>query len=188
MNRYVHAASAVSISALKFGWLKLERRKNVKCSLLNLVSPRTEITVDKGGKLSVGKMFKMRDNCKLRVRKNAEVTLGDNFSMGSGCIITSYEKVEIGDNVQFGPGVLVYDQDHDVTAPGGLAAEQYKTGSIKIGNNVWIGANAIILRNTVIGDNSVVAAGSVLKGEYPKDSMIYQKKETKIKPLRKEEA
>ena len=37
--------------------------------------------------------------------------------------------------------------------PGGLKAGNYKTGSVSIGNNVWIGANAVILRNTKIGLN-----------------------------------
>ncbi|MGN1117704.1 MAG: hypothetical protein ACI4RU_03755, partial [Acutalibacteraceae bacterium] len=85
MNKYIHAVTSASISLIKFTILKIERRKDVNCSFLNLVSPRTEITVDKGGKLFIGKLFKMRDNSKLRVRKNAEVSFGDNFSMGSGC-------------------------------------------------------------------------------------------------------
>lgn len=67
----------------------------------------------------------------------------------------------------------------------GVAAKQYKTAPIRIGNNVWIGANCVILRGTVIGDNSVVGAGTVLKGIYPPDSLIVQKRETQVlqKPL-----
>lgn len=57
---------------------------------------------------------------------------------------------------------------------------QYKTGSVEIGNNVWIGANTVILRETKIGDNCVVGAGCVLKGDYPAGTVIVQKRETTV--------
>ena len=66
-------------------------------------------------------------------------------------------------------------------AEGGLAAMKYKTAPVEIGNNVWIGANCVILRGTKIGDNCVVAAGSVIKGEFPANTLIYQKRDTEVK-------
>lgn len=125
----------------------------------------------------------MRSGAKLRVRKTGSVFIGKNFSMSNNCVITSWESIEIGENVQFGPGVLVYDQDHDYAVVGGLKAEKYKTSPIKIGNGVWIGANSIILRGTKIGDNSVVAAGSVIKGVYGSNLVIYNKREINIKTI-----
>lgn len=170
-------------SLIKFGVLKIQCGNRFNCDMVNLVSPLTEITVDKGGKLAIGKIFRMRSGAKLRVRPNAEVTIGSNFSMSNNCVITSWDKIEIGDNVQFGPGVLVYDQDHDVKVPGGLAAEKYKTKPIKIGNGVWVGANSIILRGTSIGDNVVIAAGSIVKGKIPSNSLLVQKRENEIREL-----
>lgn len=178
MNRYVRAAVCAAIGVMKTGVLKIERGAGVKFSAVNLISPMTEITVDKGGRLSVGKLMKMRSGSKLRVRKGAKVSIGERFSMGNRCVLTAYESVSIGSDVQFGPGVLVYDHDHDFRAEGGLKAKKYKTAPISIGNNVWIGANVIILRGTIIGDNCVVAAGSVIKGEYPPNTLIVQKRET----------
>lgn len=125
----------------------------------------------------------MRSNAKLRVRKGAVVEIGGNFSMSNGCMVVSWEKITIGNDVQFGPGVMVYDQDHDYLAKGGIAAEKYKTSPITIGNNVWIGANAIILRGSEIGDGSVVAAGTIVKGKYPSHTLIYQKRDVCTKAL-----
>lgn len=79
-----------------------------------------------------------------------------------------------------GPNVLIYDHDHDYKAKGGVFSLKYKTTPIVIGNNVWIGANSIILRGTSIGNNCVVGAGCVLKGEYPDNSIIVQKRNTEI--------
>ena len=89
--------------------------------------------------------------------------------------------IVLGDNIQLSPNVQIYDHDHDYRAEGGLAAMKYKTAPVEIGNNVWIGANCVILRGTKIGDNCVVAAGSVIKGEFPANTLIYQKRETEIK-------
>ncbi|HEM4423781.1 TPA: acyltransferase [Streptococcus suis] len=177
MNRYLFAGIRCCIGAIKCSLLKLERGKDFSFKLPNLISPRTEITVDRLGKLYVGKMCRLRSGAKVRVRKNATVKIGENFSMSHNCMIVAWQKIEIGDNVQFGPGVLIYDHDHDYKDPGGLSAEKYKVSPISIGNNVWIGANVIVLRGSKIGDNCVIAAGTVIKGEYPENSLIYQKHE-----------
>lgn len=172
---------------MKFSLLKALRGKRFSATAVNLISPGTEITLDRGGDLHIGKMMKMRNGSILRVRKGATVSIGDNFNMGNHCIITAYERITIGNEVQFGPGVLVYDQDHDFKAEGGLAAKKFKTAPITIGNNVWIGANTIILRGTSIGDNCVVGAGSVMKGSFPPNSLIVQKRETEVRVIKKDE-
>ena len=114
MNKYLRASICEMISICKFGLLKIEKGKKFNCKLINLVSPLTEVTVDKGGSLYIGNKFRMRSGAKIRVRKNASISIGKNFSMSNNCVITAWEKIEIGDDVQFGPNVLVYDQDHDL--------------------------------------------------------------------------
>lgn len=181
MNKYVRAAVCAATGLLKTAGLKLGKGTAFNGGFIALISPMTEITVDRGGKLSWGKLIKIRSGSKIRVRKGAICKIGDNFSMSNNCVLTAHESIVIGNGVQFGPGVLVYDHDHDFRAPGGLAAKKYKTAPIEIGDNVWIGANSIILRGTKIGDNCVVGAGSVLKGEYVPGSVIIQKREEWIK-------
>lgn len=181
MKKYIHAGMRVMNGVLKSALLKLMHCKSFKGKIFCLMSPRTEITLDRGGQLSWGRMFKIRSGCKIRVRKGAEIAVGDNFSMSNNCVLTARESIRIGCNVQFGPGVLVYDHDHDYKAPGGLAAKKYKTAPIEIGDNVWIGANSIILRGTKIGSNCVVAAGTIVRGEVPDGRLVYQKRETQIK-------
>ena len=59
---------------------------------------------------------------------------------------------------------------------------KYKTAPVEYSAiTSGIGANCVILRGTKIGDNCVVAAGSVIKGEFPANTLIYQKRETEIK-------
>ena len=185
MNKFSKAILHIPCGILKVSINKLFHPRSFKASLKSAISPLTEISLNYGGKLSLGKNFKMRDGAKIRVRKNAECQIGNGVLINSNNIITVHEKVIIGDNVQLSPGVLIYDHDHDFRCEGGLNAMQYRSSPIVIGNNVWIGANTVILRGTVIGDNSVIAAGSVIKGEIPSDSVVYQKREKTIQTLGK---
>lgn len=80
-------------------------------------------------------------------------------------------------------GIYIYDHDHEYSRQNGVVPDKFKKSSVVIGKNVWIGANTIILRGTKIGDNSVVAAGSVIKGVYGSNLVIYNKREINIKTI-----
>lgn len=180
MNKYVRAIVCVPCGAIKMAWTKLFHLKSFSGPVISLVSPHTEITMDNGAVLRIGKNFKMRDGAKIRVRKGGKCIIGNNTSINSNNMIACHESIEIGDNCQFSPNVQIYDHDHDYRDEGGLSAMHYKTRPVKIGNNVWIGANTVILRGTEIGDDCIVGAGSVIKGIFPAGSVIVQKKITEI--------
>lgn len=181
MNKYVRAAVCVPCGMIKMTWTKLFHMRNFSGPIISLVSPHTEITMDGGSELRIGKNFKMRDGAKIRVRKGGKCIIGNNTSINSYNMIACHEQIEIGDNCQFSPNVQIYDHDHDFRDIDGLKAMKYKTAPIRIGNNVWIGANTVILRGTEIGDDSVVGAGSVIKGVFPSGTVIIQKKVTDIR-------
>ena len=44
-----------------------------------------------------------------------------------------------------------------------------KSISVKIENNVWIGAGAILLPGVTIGDNTVIGAGSIVTKDIPEN-------------------
>lgn len=181
MNKYVHAAYCVPCGMVKMAWTKIFHGGSFKAPKVSMVSPLTEITLDKGGKLEIGNGFKMRDGAKIRVRKGAVCKIGRNTSINCNNMIACHKRVIIGDDVQFSPNVQIYDHDHDFRAEGGVKAGKYKTGTIEIGNNVWIGANTIILRGTKIGNDAVIAAGSIVKGEIPEGAVFVQKRVNEIR-------
>ena len=180
MNKYIKAIFCVSLAGIKYAILKLENRKRFSASFPAMVSPLTEITVEGKSELHIDRKLKMHNGAKIRVRKGGKMQIGKNFGMSNGCVVTAYEHITIGDNVMLGPNVLIYDQDHDYRAEGGVAAMKFKTAPIIIGNNVWIGANTLILRGTTIGDNCVIGGGAVIKGTYPSNSVIIQKRNTAV--------
>lgn len=156
--------------------IKIFHGENFKFGKLTRISFSSELTVESRSKVALGKRLKMKSRSIIRVRKNAELVIGDYVSLNEGSIITAYEKIHIGNGVNIAPNVMIYDHDHDFRADGGLAADKYKTSPIEIGNNVWIGANTVILRGTKIGDNCVIAAGSVVKGVVPPNTIFVQKR------------
>lgn len=184
MNKYLKAVFCVPLAGIKYGILKLERGKNFHGSFPAIVSPLTEITVEKHGKLRIGKNLKMHNGAKIRVRNGATVEIGDNFSMSNGCVLTAYESIKIGDNVMLGPNVLIYDHDHDYRAPGGIGAMKFKKSPVVIGSNVWFGADTVVLQRTKVGDKCVIGAGCILKGEYPSENVVVQKRNTELLDIR----
>lgn len=181
MNKHLKGIFCIPLAAIKYVILKLTHMTHFYAEMPAIISPLTEITVDSGAQLSIGRNLKMHNGAKIRVRKKANVKIGSNFGMSNGCVVTAYEKITIGDDVMLGPNVLIYDQDHDYKAEGGVSAMKFKTSPITIGNNVWIGANTIILRGTIIGDYCVIGAGAILKGNYGEGKVVIQKKNEMVK-------
>lgn len=180
MNKYLRALYVLPTGAIKVSLLKLFHPKSFSAPIVAQLSPLSEITLERGAHLRFGRGFRLRDGAKLRIRRGGELTIGSNSSVNTNNFIVCHEKITIGDNVQLSPNVQIYDHDHDYRAHGGVAAMKYKTAPVEIGNNVWIGANCVILRGTKIGDNCVVAAGSIVKGEFPANTLIIQKRTTEL--------
>lgn len=180
MNKYIRGLIVIPCGLLKMIALKTFHPKDFSGASVCQISPFAEITLDAGGKLSIGRNFKMRDGAKLRVRTGAKLSLGSNVSVSSNCIITCRDSIRIGSNVSLSPNVLIYDHDHDYAVEGGIWAGKYKSSPIEIGDNCWIGCNTVVLRGTRIGDNCVVGAGCILNGQYPDGSVIIQKRRTEV--------
>lgn len=77
--------------------------------------------------------------------------------------------------------MLIYDHDHNIHSENEIHDSGFLTSPVVIGDNVWIGANSVILRGSVIGSGCVVGAGSVIKGVYPQDTVIIQKRKEDIR-------
>lgn len=148
-----------------------------------IVYPSVRLQIEREARIILGHNVSIRRNCEINARENGIIHIGNNTFLNTGCMITAHKSIVIGDNVEFGPNVLVFDHDHKFKE--GYEARAFDCEDIEIGNNVWIGAGTIILRGTKIGDNSVIAAGSVLKGIIPRDSVIIQKRVTEIRSIAK---
>ncbi|OQX59322.1 MAG: transferase [Helicobacteraceae bacterium 4484_230] len=92
----------------------------------------------------------------------------ENIEIGRGTFINSDirfgvpdGKVVIGNNVLIGARVSFETVGHLTSYTPGKMRKR-TTGSIVVGNDVWIGAGVIIVQGVTIGDGAIVAAGSVV--------------------------
>ncbi|MEH6453510.1 MAG: sugar O-acetyltransferase [Psychromonas sp.] len=97
------------------------------------------------------------------------INIGKNFYANHNLIIIDVCRVDIGDNVMFGPNVMISTATHPIDP-----IERLKTEygvPISIGNNVWLGANVAVLPGVKIADNCVIGAGSVVNRDIPENSV-----------------
>lgn len=94
------------------------------------------------------------------------ISIGNNFYANYDCIMLDGNKIEIGDNVLFGPRAGIYASNHAIDP-----SERQNGGCfskpVKIGNNVWMGGDVKVLQGVSIGDNTVIGAGSVVTRDIP---------------------
>lgn len=180
MRRLLFNLISVMFSTVKFGILKLFHFHHFYCDGIQRFSPNTEVIIADKGTVRLGKRVRVHRRSKLTVSCQGILEIGDDAAFGNGVSIHCFEKITIGEGVQIGEGTKIYDHDHDFRVPGGIRAEKFVTSPVKIGANSWIGCNVVILRGTTIGENCIVGAGSVLKGNYPSNSVIVQKRMTEV--------
>ena len=124
------------------------------------VQPRRLLTLGPGAAISPNAVF-----------SNAErITAGKGLRLGARCHLwagPAEGKITIGDDVLFGPEVMVtaasyrYNDGHPVTA------QAMDEGDVIIGNDVWIGTRAVVLPGARIGDGAIIGAGALVRGEIP---------------------
>jgi acetyltransferase-like isoleucine patch superfamily enzyme len=165
----------------KYYTWRLSCAKNISVCKGTRIDLRTKIIVQGG--LCLGKNVYLRSREKgyhagmpfyttlLADANNAMIEIGDNTRV-NGAYIHAQKHIKIGNNCVIASGVNIIDSNGHQLYSSDRTKGRDEAKEIAIGNNVWVGLNAIILKDTVIGDNSVVAAGSVVKGNFPANSLI----------------
>lgn len=169
---------SVVLAFFRLAIRKLFDFRNKRFGLIERISPNVLLEFQRGGKVTFGNKVRIHSGSKIKVRKKAALSIGTGTRINYNCMIVCRRSVTIGQGCEFGPGVLVYDHDHDFRV--GHDKREYKCSDVVIGDHVWIGANTVILRGTVIGDNCVIGAGSVVRGNVPSNSILVQKRENTV--------
>ncbi|WP_275229109.1 acyltransferase [Novosphingobium album (ex Liu et al. 2023)] len=107
----------------------------------------------------------------LTVLKGARMTIGDRVGM-SGAAIFCATGIKIGNDVQIGANVSIFDTDfHALDYVDRRLDRHTPTAPVHIGDDVWIGANSIVLKGVTIGERAVIAAGSVVTSNIPANTL-----------------
>jgi len=100
-----------------------------------------------------------------------KITVGDGSGL-NGVAIVSYVAVTIGQEVLFGPNVVIMDSDGhpaDRRLPDTL--EHKKMAAVVIEDHAWVGFGALIMKGVTVGHHAVVAANAVVTRSVPPHSV-----------------
>lgn len=176
---------SVFVTFFRLALRKFLDLRNRHFGLIERISPNVLLEFHRGAKIKLGNKIRVHSGCKIKVRSKAVLSIGAGTKINYNCMIVCRQSITIGEGCEFGPGVLVYDHDHDFRV--GLEKKEYKCSDVMIGDHVWIGANTVILRGAVIGDNCVIGAGSVVRGNVPSNTILVQKRENTFVPIEGEQ-
>lgn len=123
----------------------------------------------RGTRITIGEKVVIDAFVKIKpVGGTADVEIGANSVINSGCVLYSGNGIRIGKSVAVAANCTFAPVNHEYTRRDRLIREQgFKPskGGIVVGDDVWIGANCVILDGSVIGEGCVIASGTIVRGK-----------------------
>jgi len=118
------------------------------------------------GYVGVGLQF---DPLSTRIRGASKIFIGDRVFIGYGGSFSVHRRLVIGNDVLFGPEVMILSGNHPIENVGFPinASKEGIDGDCSIGDDAWIGARTIIIGEVNIGEGAVVGAGAVVTKDIP---------------------
>lgn len=101
----------------------------------------------------------------------SNLRIGADVYIAYGCWFLAGERITIGDEVLFGPYVVVATSNHTKVGNSFRYGPPEKK-PVQIGAGCWIAAHATILAGSIIGEGVLVAAGAVVRGEIPAGKLV----------------
>ena len=128
--------------------------------------------ISKNGNISMNDKVWISSYCKIEA-DGGKIELGYNTFINDKTYIVSKERIYIGEDCLIGPGVCIYDHDHIYSDKNVAICKQgFKSQSIYIENDVWIGANSVITKGVRIGKHSIIGANSVITKDVQPYSLV----------------
>lgn len=144
------------------------------------ISGLPKINIGKNTKVNIGKNVAIVSGadkgienscvCKINVKDNAQLTIGNNTGM-TNAVIQCHGSITIGNYVNIGAGTMIFDTDfHSLNwkdRADGTDISKRKIAPVTIKDCAFIGAHCIILKGVTIGEKSIVGAGSIVARDVP---------------------
>lgn len=162
------------------GKITIDSNTKIKYGLIRLGFPSVSIYPNsgiifenKGGEIIFKGEARIGNNSAISIGDKGLLVIGDKFKASTTLKIICYHNINFGKCVLFGWDCLVMDTDlHKLTMTNGGYNKGF--GSVKIGDNNWIGNSCRIMKNTGTPNYCTISAGTVLSSmqDVPEYSII----------------
>lgn len=123
------------------------------------------------GRFVAGSHFRVRGaqtRALIETAPDGIIQIGDEVFINQGSCIFSALRVQIGNRVDIGDDVRIYDTAFHPVRPG----EPTKVAEIVIEDDVWLASGCAILAGVTVGRGSVVSAGAIVTRSVPAGSVV----------------
>lgn len=167
---------------IRFCFNKIRWGKRFDVHPIQRISPFCALKIFNQGQMQIGRNTEFAHGCDFEVHGTGKLSIGTRTYFNRYCIISAHQKIQIGTNCMFGPGVKIFDNNHRFSKEEGVSSS-LKTDEIVIGDGCWIASDVIILKGTHIGDHCVVGAGCIVSGDIPNSSLVKNKQSLEVTPI-----
>lgn len=102
----------------------------------------------------------------------SNIFVGSDVYLAYGCVLLAIGEIRIGDEVLFGPYVVLSAGNH-TRENGSYRFGNVERGSIEIGRGVWVGSHVTVLCGARIGNGSLVGSNATVgRGVFPPDTLV----------------
>jgi len=124
-------------------------------------------------RMALGRRVRVFPGLRAECHGEGELIVEDDVAIGQCVHITCGARLVIGQGTVIAGFVSITDIDHEYQQVGvPVMSQGHTTRVTRIGRNCFIGMGARIQPGTVLGDGCVVGANSVVRGEYPENSVL----------------
>ncbi|MCH8251174.1 MAG: acyltransferase [Planctomycetes bacterium] len=116
-----------------------------------------------------GKRFEIAGG--VRIVYSANVEIGDDVYIATGCWIQGYGGVSLGNEVMLGPYTVLASNNH-MKKNGSYRFGGHEPAPIALGRGAWTGAHVVIAAGVRVGKGAAVAAGAVVTRDVPDDALV----------------
>lgn len=99
------------------------------------------------------------------------LSVGENVYIARGCWLNCFGGMEIGDEVLFGPFVVISTAQHQ-REEGSFRRGDSTAGSVTIGAGTWLGAHANVKAGVRIGSSNLVGGNACVVRDTPDNVMV----------------
>jgi len=160
VNRIIRYPTAIAMRFRIFRLRRLGVQIGRRCWIQSIRVPRNpwDITLGDGVALDEGVVL-LTNGPRTAIKR---IRIGGGSYINRFTIFDASEEIVVGKNCMIGPLCYITDHDHGYEKGQLIGEQPLRSGPVRIGSNVWVGAGVIILKGVSIGNGAVIGAGGVV--------------------------